>query len=68
MRNSRTSIKKLLYFKNKQKKTNSQASKSEDPSTKGDHSILNEHYRFDVCLMNTNNNIVQDNPMSWFID
>ena len=55
-------------FKNKQKKTNGQASTSEDSSTKGDHLILNGHSSFDVCLMNTNNSIVHDDPLSWFID
>ena len=53
---------------NKQKKTMGQAAASRDSSTKGDHSILNKQFSFDVCLMNTNISIVQNDPMSWFIN
>ena len=66
MRKVRTSKEELFCFKNKQTKTKGQASTSKDPCTRGDCSILNEHSSFDVCLMNTNNSIVQDDPISWF--
>ena len=59
MRKVRTSKEELFCFKNKQTKTKGQASTSKDPCTRGDCSILNEHSSFDVCLMNTNNSIVQ---------
>ena len=39
-----------------------------DPSTKGDHFILNKHSSFDIRLMNTSNSIMKNDPMSWFID
>ena len=60
--------KNCFVFKNKQKKTKGHASTRGDPPTKGDHFILNKQSSFDVCLMNTNISIVQDDPMSWFID
>ena len=37
-------------------------------SNRGDYSLLNEHSSFDICLMDINNSIVQDDQVSLFID
>ena len=65
---SKRKLSRGIQAKSNPLRTKGQASSSMDLSTKVDHSLLNKHSVFDVCLMNTINSIVHDDPMSWYID
>ena len=65
---ARTSKEKLFCFLEQTKEDKGLSFNKRDTSTKGDHSIFNKQSSFDVCLMNTNIRIVQDDPKFWFID